>query len=72
MRLLTPEEAIAIPAGMTSAHHAGREAGFRGWATLSDLQLSQSTQPGWADAYRMGVELGRKERAITEQQQGAI
>ena len=66
MRLLTPEEAIAIPAGMTAAHAAGREAGCRGWATLSDLQLAQSTQPGWADAYRMGVEAGKRDRECIE------
>lgn len=61
------ERARRVAEGMTDAHRQGLTAGRRGWATLSDLQLAESEQPGWADAYRMGVELGRKE---LEQQEG--
>lgn len=63
MRLLTREECIAIAAGMTAAWRQGYEAGARGWAALSDLVLSQSTVPGWADAYRMGLAAGERDRA---------
>lgn len=63
MLLLTREECIAIAAGMTRAWRQGYEAGARGWTTISDLMLSQSTMPGWADAYRMGLAAGQRDRA---------
>lgn len=63
MRLLSREECIAIAAGMTRAWQIGYAAGLRGWASLSDLVLAQSTQPGWADSYQMGLAWGRRDRA---------
>lgn len=58
------EKARQIARGMTHAYQMGRLAGHRGWASLSDLALSQSGEPGWADAYRMGREAGEREQAI--------
>lgn len=61
------EKARQIARGMTHAYQMGRLSGRRGWVPLSDLALSQSGEPGWADAYRMGLEAGRNDRAIEQQ-----
>ena len=54
------------PRQMGRAYLIGYAAGARGYATLDDLKLSAVTLPGVADAYRMGVEAGRKEREASQ------
>ena len=58
---------LSIPETMTRAWQIGYAAGIRGWATLDDLKLQAVTLPGVADAYRMGVEAGKKD----QQQEGS-
>lgn len=63
-------ESLSIPENMTRAWQMGYAAEMRGWSTIDDLKLQALPLPGVADAYRMGVEWARKEKA-TDDQQGA-
>lgn len=59
-------DATETPRQMGRAYLIGYAAGARGYATLDDLKLSAVTMPGVADAYRMGVEAGKKDRECIE------
>lgn len=59
-------DATETPRQMGRAYLIGYAAGVRGWATVDDLKLSAVTLPGVADAYQMGVEAGKKDRACID------